>query len=187
MSPLRPAQRRSARLKERARQVLTMYNTTPVVPTSPQGSQIKRGTSRQGTRTARGMARGTVARGMVRGTARGRGGRGKAPVHQPDSGTPTEDSPSPSAGNVNWESNPALTNELIQWLLIHPADRHILFHDRATSTSITGPGSKPSGRNKKEVLAVVAGHLFEKDPTYGSVYTLDPPKFNTSLNNRLGT
>jgi len=75
---------------------------------------------------ARGMARGMVARGTVRGTARGtargQGVRGKAPVHQPDSGTPTEDSPLPSAGNVNLESNLALTNKLIQWLLTHPAD-----------------------------------------------------------------
>jgi len=187
MSPLRPAQRRSVRLKERARQVLTMSNTTPAVPTPSQGPQVKPGTSRRGTRTARGMARGMVARstvrGTARGTARGRGARGKAPVHQPDSGTPTEDSPLPSAGNVNWESNPALTNKLIQWLLTHPADRHVLFHDHATSTYIPGPGSKLSGRNKKEVLAVVAGHLFEKDSTYGSVYALDMPKFNTSLNN----
>jgi len=182
MSPLWPAQWRSVCLKEHTRQVLTMSNTTPPVPTSSQGSQVKPGTSQWGTHMARGMARGMVARG----TARGQGARGKAPVHQPDSGTPAEDSPLPSAGNVNWESNLALTNKLIQWLLTHPADQHILFHDRATSTYIPGPGSKPSGRNKKEVLVVVAGHLFEKDSSYGSAYALDMPKFNTSLNNWLG-
>ena len=182
MSPLRPAQRRSARLREHARQPFTMSNTipTPLIPS--QGPQVKTGASWQG------MARGT-ARGTARGsTARGQGGsRGKAPVHQPVHGTPAEDSPSPSSGNVNWENNPTLTTNLIQWLVDCPADRHILFHDRATSTYIPSSGDKPSSRNKKEVLAVVAAYLFEKDPAYGSAYALDKPKLSSSLTNRLAT
>ena len=177
MSPLRPAQRRSACLREHARQPFTMSNTTLTPPIPPQGPQVKTGASRRG-----------MARGAVRGTARGRGGsRGKAPVHQPVHGTPTEDSPLLSSGNVTWESNPTLTTNLIRWLVDRPADRHILFHDRATSTYIPSSGDKPSGRNKKEVLAVVAAYLFEKDPAYGSAYALDKAKFSSSLTNRLAT
>jgi hypothetical protein len=133
--------------------------------------------------------------GRGRGSARGQGGRGRGavisqptPSHFPQQhGEPTKDSQSTSAGNVNWDNNLTLTTKLIQWLLSHTADQHILFHDHATSTHIPIPGDKASGKNKKEVQAVIARYLFENDPSYGSAYALDPGKFSTLLNNRLST
>jgi len=175
MPPLRLSQCRSARLKERAGQTLTMAssNTSSKAHKNPGGQPVKP---------------------RARGSARGRG-RGRAlAVPQPTQSQPpqqhveppTEDSQSSSTGNVNWDNNPTLTTSLIQWLLAHPADRHILFHDR-TSTHTPVSGDRASRKNKKEVQAVIARHLFEKDPNYGSAYTSDPGRFSTSLNNRLST
>ncbi|KIJ58649.1 hypothetical protein HYDPIDRAFT_33975 [Hydnomerulius pinastri MD-312] len=44
---------------------------------------------------------------------------------------------------------------------------------------------KPSGRNKKDVVAVIAEHIFEDDPVYSTLYASDPGKLATSVTNRL--
>jgi hypothetical protein len=67
------------------------------------------------------------------------------------------------------------------------ADRHVLFHDRSSSTSIKlAPGDKPSGKNKKDVSAVIAKHIFEEDPDHSSSYAAEPTRYVTSVINRLG-
>ena len=183
MPPLRPTHRCSAHLKERARQGRSMASS------SSKASAPAPHTKSQHTKPP-----GTLQWGTTKRSARGRGGKGRAAPSAPPTQSlqqrgqpPTDDSQSTTTGNVNWDNSPILTTNLIQWLLSHPADRHILFHDCASSTHVPVPGDRPSGRNKKEVQAVIAKHLFEKDPTYSSAYTLDPGRFSTSLNNRLST
>ncbi|KIJ13920.1 hypothetical protein PAXINDRAFT_13241 [Paxillus involutus ATCC 200175] len=80
------------------------------------------------------------------------------------------DSQSSSTGNVNWDSSSILTTNLIQYLLSHPANRHLLFHDHAAAAHVPIPGDKASGKNKREVQAVIAKHLFQTDPVYGTAY-----------------
>jgi len=145
MPPLRLSERRSARLKERARQTLTMAssNISSKARTSQSSQPIK-----------------PQARGSARGRGRGRALTTPQPTQsqspQQHVEPPTEDSQPSSAGNVNWDNNLTLTTSLIQWLLAHPADRHILFHDHASPTPqylvIGLPGktkkkSKPSSQD----------------------------------------
>ncbi|KAF8128389.1 hypothetical protein EV363DRAFT_1400563 [Boletus edulis] len=46
-------------------------------------------------------------------------------------------------------------------------------------------GDKPSGKNKKEVVAAIAKHIFGQNPEHSSTYTIDLEKYTTSVTNRL--
>ncbi|KAL4065601.1 hypothetical protein V8B97DRAFT_1919739 [Scleroderma yunnanense] len=77
--------------------------------------------------------------------------------------------------------------KLIAWLVAHPADHHILFHDHAgisSASSSPSTNEKPSRKNK-EVQAVIAKHIFENDPNYMEQYEEHPEKFASSLGNWL--
>ncbi|KAG6369071.1 hypothetical protein JVT61DRAFT_1515, partial [Boletus reticuloceps] len=64
---------------------------------------------------------------------------------------------------------------------VSPADHHILFHNRSSSSSSTlTHGDKPSGKNKKEVAAAITKHIFEQDPEHSSMYTINLAKYTTS-------
>ena len=85
--------------------------------------------------------------------------------------------------NIVWEGRH--TDQLVEWIMTHIADWHILFHDRSTSTSASRPplGDKPSGKSKKELSAVIARHIFTSDPDHLSLYAADPSKYVTSVIN----
>ncbi|KAF8430924.1 hypothetical protein L210DRAFT_863670, partial [Boletus edulis BED1] len=85
---------------------------------------------------------------------------------------------------ISWEG--IRTDMLVAWIMSHPADCHILFHDRSSSSSsMLTHGDKPSGKNKKEVAAAIAKHIFGQDPEHSSTYTVDLAKYTTSVTNRL--
>ncbi|KAF9236800.1 hypothetical protein BU15DRAFT_76633 [Melanogaster broomeanus] len=88
-----------------------------------------------------------------------------------------------------WEHVPARTDCLLDYLLKHPADCHVLFHDKhtGTSTSVLPSDARPSGRSKKDVQAVIAKYVFEHDSVYGEAYKANPDKFQVCVGNRLGT
>ncbi|KAF9232618.1 hypothetical protein BU15DRAFT_81024 [Melanogaster broomeanus] len=90
---------------------------------------------------------------------------------------------------VYWEHVPARTDRLLDYLLKHPADYHVLFHDKhtGTSTSALPSDARPSGRSKKDVQAVIAKYVFKHDAVYGEAYKADPDKFQVCVGNRLGT
>ncbi|KIK82889.1 hypothetical protein PAXRUDRAFT_153423, partial [Paxillus rubicundulus Ve08.2h10] len=72
---------------------------------------------------------------------------------------------------IIWECFPHLTENLISWLLSHPADHVVFFYNKkdCSRQEGTGPQSKPSGSTKKLVQAAIAKKLFETDPTYGVI------------------
>ncbi|KIK10781.1 hypothetical protein PISMIDRAFT_20105 [Pisolithus microcarpus 441] len=108
-----------------------------------------------------------------------RGGRGDIPV--------TGENPLGRVLPVQWDAT--RTNQLVTWLLIHAADRHILFHDKNTGESShtppAAPGDKPSGCNKKEVHLTIASHIFANDPVYGGQWAANSERFQVSVMNRL--
>ena len=109
------------------------------------------------------------------------------PIGIPDQASSSAPEPiKRSTLNIVWEGR--RTDQLVEWITTHIADRHILFHDRSTSTSASRPppGDKPSGKSKKEVSAVIARHIFASDPDHLSLYAADPSKYVTSVINRLG-
>ena len=88
---------------------------------------------------------------------------------------------------ISWDADPTHTDKLVSWILNHPADHHILFHDCLSNTSQLNVSDKPSGKNKKDVSAVIAKHIFEHDHIYAALYQSDPNRFATSVINRLTT
>ena len=124
---------------------------------------------------------------------RGRGSKA-TPAPTPSSTSAGMSAPAPSApaptkktstANITWDER--RTDMLVTWITSRAADRHVLFHDRSSSTSTTlTPGDKPSGKNKKDVSAAIAKHIFEDDPDHSSVYAAEPTKYVTSVINRLG-
>ena len=76
---------------------------------------------------------------------------------------------------------------LVAWITSCAADHHVLFHDQSSSTSTKlSPGDKPSGKNKKDVSAAIAKHIFEDDPDHSSGYAAEPTRYVTSVINQLG-
>ncbi|KAF8833047.1 hypothetical protein BDN67DRAFT_986288 [Paxillus ammoniavirescens] len=93
----------------------------------------------------------------------------------------TANSPSssqPGTFQIHWDVTH--TNTLVEYLLIHPADCHILFSDKNTGNLTPQPQTtttKPSGHTKKDIQAVVAKVIFEGDMSYGEGYHKIPDKF----------
>jgi hypothetical protein len=101
----------------------------------------------------------------------------------------TSAAPATKGPSVQWDTDPTCTDKLVAWILTHPADRNILFHDRSSNAPppTLSPEDKPSGRNKKDVTVIIAKHIFEGDQVYSSLYASDPGKFATSVTNQLAT
>ena len=75
------------------------------------------------------------------------------PAPEPVSASSTKKA---SSANVAWEGK--RTDLLVDWILTHVADRHTLFHDRSSTATppVLSPEDKRSGKNKKEISAVIA-------------------------------
>ena len=58
--------------------------------------------------------------------------------------------------NVAWKGKH--TDFLVDWILTHVADHHTLFHDHLSTATppMLSPKDKQSGKNKKEISAVIA-------------------------------
>ena len=91
-------------------------------------------------------------------------------------------SSTPKLPNITWGE--ARVQELVSWLVTRPADRNILYHDRNQSGPAPPltPDQRPSGKQKKDIHAAIAKHIFDgKD----SEYSNDPDRYTTSVCNRL--
>ena len=141
----------------------------------------------------------SVGRGNLRGRPKGKGHQQSTVLQSSDTFQPIPQPPAAplpvqgvtlkSPPNISWDADPTRSEKLVAWLVSHPTDRHILFHDHAGNSSATpaiSPNNKPSGRNKKDVQAAIAKHIFEHDDVYAELYGSHPEKFSASLGNRLG-
>ncbi|KAF9230946.1 hypothetical protein BU15DRAFT_82987 [Melanogaster broomeanus] len=106
-----------------------------------------------------------------------------------DAHTTGPEAVTPANEPITWECHPHLTENLISWLLSHPADHVILFYDKKDCIAQGGTGtqSKPSGNMKKLVQAAIAKKLFENDPIYGALYASHQDKFAVAVQSRLAT
>jgi hypothetical protein len=148
------------------------------VPTQPQTHPVSSASTR-----------GSVPQGTIQKKHHIRGGKsasisllGQEPAPQTSAAEPTKK----SGANIVWEGT--CTDQLVTWITLHAADRHILFHDRSTSTPtpVFLPGDRPSGKNKKDVLAAIAKHIFGGNPDHSASYASDPTRYVTSVTNHLG-
>ncbi|KAG6379808.1 hypothetical protein JVT61DRAFT_10353 [Boletus reticuloceps] len=120
----------------------------------------------------------------------GRGNKPQAAAAGPSThaqpAPPVIEPPKKMAINIVWEAS--RTNLLIVWIMGHEADRHILFHDRSSSATMSLPGDKPSGKTKKDVAGVITKHIFTNDSDHAEWYMAsDPAKYTLSVLNCLAT
>ncbi|KAL4062362.1 hypothetical protein J3A83DRAFT_4194785 [Scleroderma citrinum] len=110
-------------------------------------------------------------------------------IPQPPAAPPSgQEVTSKSPHNISWDADLTHLEKLVSWLVSHPTDCHILFHDHtgnSSTTSTLSASNKPSGRNKKDMQAAIAKHIFEQDDIYAELYVSHPDKFLTSLGNQL--
>ena len=156
MPAFHPPPRRSARLQALTNRPITMGGGAQFVSnipmTSPDPTQHQRG----------GMS------------PKKQCGKAKAPA-------PTlAPAPAPAPIKITWEGKHL--DMLVAWITSHPLNRHILFHDCASTSSSTTPSpsdqpllsddsadsddvppNKVLGKNKKEVCAKIAQCIFRKD------------------------
>jgi hypothetical protein len=114
----------------------------------------------------------------------GRGkGRAQVMTGVVPTGTTSSKSSTPRPPNIIWDET--CVQELVSWLVTRPTDRHVLYHDRNQAGSTPPPlppNEWPSGRQKKDIHAAIARHIFYgKDPEYST----DPDRYATSVSNRL--
>ena len=127
---------------------------------------------------------------------RKRHGRGSKTVSTPTpapaptlSTSTSQAAPGPSkktlAVNITWEGRH--TDMLVAWITSHSADCHILFHDHSSSASASrfsqASKDRPSGKNKKDVSAAIAKHIFETDPDHANTYVEEPGRYVMSVIN----
>jgi len=123
----------------------------------------------------------SVGRGNFHGRPKGKGRQQSTVLQSLDTFQPIPQPPVQgvtlkSPPNISWDADPTRSEKLVAWLVSHPADRHILFHDRAGNSSATpaiSPNDKPSRRNKKDVQAAIANHIFEHDDVYAELYGVE--------------
>lgn len=112
-------------------------------------------------------------------------GKGKSKAQETTGPLPAASSAkssTPRPPNIVWDGT--CVQELVSWLVTHPTDRYILYHNRnqAGSAPLLPPNQWPSGRQKKDIHAAIAKHIFDsKEPEY-----LDgSDRYMTSVSNRL--
>ena len=111
-------------------------------------------------------------------------GKGKGRAQEATGPLPATSSKSstPRPPNITWDEN--RVQELVSWLVTCLADRHVLYHDcnQAGSAPPLPSNEQPSGRQKKDIHAVIAKHIFGgKDPEY--LNSLE--RYVMSVSNRL--
>ncbi|KAF9232943.1 hypothetical protein BU15DRAFT_80663 [Melanogaster broomeanus] len=187
MPPLHPHLRRSARLQQ------TLSNQLQVYSMASTGSRP---------RSTRGGGRGSKNSNPPRATANppnpgpsASGSKAKTAPAKARALPPLQETHLPSSSQakgfqVYWDHVPARTDTLVEYLLTHPADCHVLFNDKNTGNTTSKPQEiveKPSGRTKKDIQAVIAKIIFEHDSAYAEAYQATPDKFQVCVGNRLTT
>ncbi|KAG1901150.1 uncharacterized protein F5891DRAFT_1187851 [Suillus fuscotomentosus] len=174
----------------------------PQPPQPPQPSQPLESSRSRGRARARGRVRGAT---VTRGRGRGGGGGGTdhpdPPQHQsatdldnnnitdPEDWSIThEDDTSFVPAKIRWDTTDFDgTTILVSWLATHPADCRVLFSDNKKNCSTVIGTDRPLGKSKANIYLVIARHVFENDPTYGTWYAVEgnQPKFKQAIANHL--
>ncbi|KAG1858299.1 hypothetical protein C8R48DRAFT_775245 [Suillus tomentosus] len=127
----------------------------------------------------------THARGKAA-SIRGMRGHGQAATSNISTASPSDTIPGDgvidmsSSIKIRW--NIDLTNTLVQFLSIHPADCRVLFNKGGKKSDNKGC---PSGSDKTKIYVVIARCVFEKDGEYETLYSEGPAKFTQAMLNCL--
>ncbi|KAG1718882.1 uncharacterized protein EDB91DRAFT_1352162 [Suillus paluster] len=77
---------------------------------------------------------------------------------------------------IQWQSDHALTDLLVTYLTMHPADCRILFYSDGKKVMSTADDG-PSGSDKGQIYGTLAKLIFTNHPKYGYAYSVNAKKF----------
>lgn len=87
---------------------------------------------------------------------------------------------------IQWQSDRALTDILVNHLSMHPADCRVLFYsDGKKAMSAVDDGA--SGSDKGQVYGTLAKLIFTDHPRYGHAFATNAKKFRDGVCNRIQT
>lgn len=96
----------------------------------------------------------------------------------------TEDSSeSAQPKNIHWDNS--CTDLLVNWLLTHPANFHVLFSNKNTANLPCLPTEWPLVHTKKKAKSIIAQAIFANDTEYQRMYATSPAKFQVSVGNQI--
>ncbi|KAG1883066.1 hypothetical protein F4604DRAFT_1920959 [Suillus subluteus] len=84
---------------------------------------------------------------------------------------------------VQWQAGPGHTQKVIEYLCANSPDCQVLFYSDWKQAHTQG--DRPSGKDKLSICAVIAKHIFQKDPDYLTQYAEVLEKFHDSMNNHI--
>ncbi|KAG1769631.1 hypothetical protein EDD22DRAFT_948881 [Suillus occidentalis] len=85
---------------------------------------------------------------------------------------------------IQWQSESALTDVLVNYLTAHPADCRILFYSDGKK-AMSPVDDRPSGSDKGQICNVIAKIIFTGHPKYGQAYQHNQKKFRDAVSNRI--
>ena len=153
----------------------------PPMAKAPSNSRNQRGKDRASSQAAQPLpvTQPNPPRPLTWGRERGRGRGQEPPATLPTATAPATTTSRPP--NIIWDENQV--RKLVTWIVDHPADRRILYGDRNQSGSAPPLSNEcPSGKQKKDIHAAIAKHIFEgEDPEYSN----NPSRYAKSVSNQL--
>ncbi|KAG1748481.1 uncharacterized protein EDB91DRAFT_1245178 [Suillus paluster] len=95
--------------------------------------------------------------------------------------TSISESPGPRL-TIQWQSESALTDVLVNYLTAHPADCRILFYSNGKK-AMSPVDDQPSGLDKGQICTVIAKVIFTSHPKYDQAYQHNQKKFHNAVSN----
>ncbi|KAG2065199.1 hypothetical protein BDR04DRAFT_1161674 [Suillus decipiens] len=87
---------------------------------------------------------------------------------------------------IQWQSESALTDVLVNYLTTHPADCRIRIHFYSDCKKAMSPvDDRPSGLDKGQICTVITKVIFTGHPKYGQAYVHNQKKFCNAVSNRI--
>jgi hypothetical protein len=101
--------------------------------------------------------------------------------------SPSEGLPPETSGprmSIQWQSEHALTDILVNYLTTHPTDCRILFYSEGKKKAAL-VNDAPSNRDKGDVYGAIPHLIFADHIKYRSAYHQNQKKFSDSVSNRI--
>ncbi|KAG0691694.1 hypothetical protein DFH29DRAFT_1015261 [Suillus ampliporus] len=131
-----------------------------------------------------------IARQRVRRSARLRANARGCPttMDPPESISEERPNPPPEASgprmSIQWQSELALTDILVNYLTTHPSDCRILFYSEGKK-KMASIDDNPSGRDKGDIHGTIAHLIFADHIKYGPAYRHNQKKFRDSVSSHI--
>ncbi|KAG0692313.1 hypothetical protein DFH29DRAFT_1008897 [Suillus ampliporus] len=86
--------------------------------------------------------------------------------------------------SIQWQSEIALTDALVNYLTTHPSDCRILFYSKGKK-KMADVDDNPTGKDKGDIHDAITQLIFANHIKYGTAYHQNQKKFRNSVSNQI--